>query len=138
MVRFDPTKREKEESQIELKPRKKFKTGNEAPEVSKERFYEVSDTLTAAFKEKSSGFSLLAAYGRRNEEEPEKDTEQHIETKIKPLKKINPLLVDSSDDEISENEEKPKIWAPVVHIPSGLKDNFFFSKNDSLISGNYF
>ena len=52
------------------------------PEVSKERFFEMSDSIKDAFKKreetKSEGFSLLAAFGRRVESDEDMGNEVNI------------------------------------------------------------
>lgn len=76
MLRFDPSQPEHTKFEIKEAPKekkkKKRKTGMEAdssnvePEVSKEKFYEVSEGLKDVFKEKQE-FSLLSMFSQQLE-----------------------------------------------------------------------
>lgn len=79
MIRYDPTENGHCEYEVksmsqsetkEKKKKKKFVPEIEEPatvEVSKDVYYNISDSLTKNFKQEE-GFSLLKAYGRKKED----------------------------------------------------------------------
>jgi len=130
MVRYDPKSAEFGEKQNKTETSLEKETGSLAKNVTKEKFYMVSDTIKAALKEKSTGFSLLETYGEAHDLKDDRTQDNEI-----LIHKKNPMVVDSSDEE--EEEIVQPIWAPKVFVPMGPRDNFFFSKNDPLIAGEF-
>lgn len=123
MVKFDPLHPDHSNlelatvSQPENKKRKKDKLKEKqqqdtlipGPEVSKEVFYKVSDTLKDTFAEKPQ-FSLLSMFGK-TVETSNKEHLQEEQTGIKikqssALGSQNPFKYDSSDDD-DETEDIP-------------------------------
>lgn len=162
MIRYDPTEDKHKEyelstAQIEAstknkKTKKKVEPiienhENESVTVSKDVYYEVSDTLTKSLKHEG-GFSLLKMY-KKDIDDNEKIETTDISTEVKeiaPAKpktflnfdSTNPFKYDSSDD---ENEIEPSIQGiqPLdhkkndqpCHLFEKYSDNLFFSPNDS-------
>ncbi|KAM7349657.1 putative RNA-binding protein CG14230 [Cochliomyia hominivorax] len=133
MLRYDPSKDEhqkfersqNEDKQIKKSKQKQNKTKDEdaedkenntttAPEVSKEVFYVVTDTLQQSLKTRGEGFSLLNMFGKSEQlEERDEQLKQLGNEKIlvnnNKLEKaftVNPFTYDSSSE--SENEEISK------------------------------
>lgn len=162
MIRYDPTEDKHKEyelstAQIEAstknkKAKKKVEpiienNENESVTVSKDVYYEVSDTLTKSLKNEG-GFSLLKMY-KKDIDDNEKIETTEINTEVKenlPAKpktflnfdSTNPFKYDSSDD---ENDVEPGIQHiepldhkkndQTSHLFEKYSDNLFFSPNDS-------
>lgn len=162
MIRYDPTEDKHKEyelstAQIEAstknkKAKKKVEpiienNENESVTVSKDVYYEVSDTLTKSLKNEG-GFSLLKMY-KKDIDDNEKIETTEINTEVKenlPAKpktflnfdSTNPFKYDSSDD---ENDVEPGIQHiepldhkkndQTSHLFEKYSDNLFFSPNDN-------
>ncbi|XP_052061672.1 nucleolar protein 8-like [Mytilus californianus] len=171
-LHFDPSREDHThyEVQAESQPKKEKKsskkrkdtevTENEEkeedlPEVSKEKFFAVSDSLKDAFKPSSKdsdepkGFSLLSAFGSgpskehdyehdENEEDSGMETLQHKSSLFPWEQQFDDESSDSdrndgndnSDDSQSDEDMKEK--EPIVF--SSAKSFFFFQENDERIS----
>uniref|UniRef100_A0A1I8MBP1 RRM domain-containing protein n=1 Tax=Musca domestica TaxID=7370 RepID=A0A1I8MBP1_MUSDO len=125
MLRYDPSKdehqkfeRSKEEQVKKTKPTKTKDTSTEAasetpaPEVSKEVFYVVKDSLQESLRTRGEGFSLLSMFGQNDQlEERDEKLKQLGSEKILVNNKLdklftpaaNPFSYDSSSE--SESEE---------------------------------
>ncbi|CAG9764506.1 unnamed protein product [Ceutorhynchus assimilis] len=147
MLKFDPS--QPEHSNLELtiaeperKKKKKDKIAEEeqqGPEVSKEVFYKVPETLKETFAEKPS-FSLLSMFGKATEEN-DNQNQGSTEKEIKKSRLLgNPFKYDSSDDEdqlediphksTSTSETKTSEPPPTRPIKSVFWTEPFFFKND--------
>ncbi|CAG9835348.1 unnamed protein product [Diabrotica balteata] len=164
MLRFDPSqpehskyeipkstmdkkekKRKRKDSETEMIEEKKVEE-KEAPEVSKEVFFKVSDDLKETFEEKKE-FSLLSMFGRhedKDEEIDDKPQEQPVSVNNKFQQEKNPFKYDSSDDE-DQTEDIPSQNAVTetetkqfdnIKTQGGLRrtttwtDSFFFKVDD--------
>ncbi|KAI5643002.1 RNA recognition motif domain-containing protein [Phthorimaea operculella] len=165
MPRFDPNQpdhakflapvEEKEELTKKSKKKKKDKTEEiskpepvpqaPVPEVSKEQFYKVSETLKEAIAQPTT-FSLRSLFGNVEEDnraddkeqdtgfislEKPKDLKKKVKNPLEPTEK-NPFVYDSSDSEDEGKEEEVKQDpAPVVaEVKAVWKENLFFTKSD--------
>ncbi|XP_018404159.1 PREDICTED: nucleolar protein 8-like [Cyphomyrmex costatus] len=159
MVRYDPTENghceyemkpvQPETKEKNIKNKKRDKSVLEIkdsalpkPEVSKDIYYSVSDTLTESLKQKG-GFSLLKLHEKnRDDTENSKDNDTSTIENIKAqhfklnFNANNAFKCDSSDDEnISEapdisnqiDETKDDIQQNILF---GYKDTLFFYSND--------
>ncbi|CAC5405959.1 unnamed protein product [Mytilus coruscus] len=171
-LHFDPSREDHThyEVQAESQPKKEKKsskkrkvtevTENEEkeedlPEVSKEKFFSVSDSLKDAFKPSSKdsdepkGFSLLSAFGSGPSKEHDYEHDENAEDSgMKTLQHKSSLFPweqqfddessdsdrndrnDNSDDSQSDEDIKEK--EPIVF--SSAKSFFFFQENDERIS----
>ncbi|XP_060062959.1 nucleolar protein 8-like [Ylistrum balloti] len=118
------------------------------PEVSSEKFYEVSSALEDAFKKagetesklESGGFSLLAAFGSKQEDNDQVDDMQAESTS--PTQKWQGFnFQNSDDDDMSddsneekelEGEEDSKKEEKAVFVAKS-QDSFFFTEDDERI-----
>ncbi|XP_076110217.1 nucleolar protein 8-like isoform X1 [Mytilus galloprovincialis] len=171
-LHFDPSREDHThyEVQVESQPKKDKKsskkkkdaevTENEEneevlPEVSKDKFFEVSDSLKDAFKPSSKdldepkGFSLLSAFGTGTSKENDIENDENAEDSgMKTLQHKSSLFPweqqfddessDSDRDDGNDNsdvymsDEDIKEKEPVVF--SSAKSFFFFQENDERIS----
>lgn len=175
MLRYDPSKDEHqkfERSKEEQSKQKKITQGKQqdatttetetsAPEVSKEIFYVVTDTLQESLRTRGEGFSLLNMFGKDQLEERDEQLKQLGSEKIlinnNKLEKsfsTNPFTYDSSSE--SETEEQTEqenssakanesttdttaVAAKKSKNKSKLKtESFFIPKNDQRLKGIYF
>ncbi|XP_072389078.1 probable RNA-binding protein CG14230 [Diabrotica undecimpunctata] len=164
MLRFDPSqpehskyeipksimdkkekKRKRKDSETEMIEEKKVEE-KEAPEVSKEVFFKISDDLKETFEEKKE-FSLLSMFGRHEDKDEEIDDipqEQPVSVNNKFQQEKNPFKYDSSDDE-DQTEDIPSQKAVTetetkqfdnIRAQAGLRrtttwtDSFFFKVDD--------
>ncbi|KAJ2948429.1 hypothetical protein O0L34_g7672 [Tuta absoluta] len=165
MPRFDPTQPEHakflapvEEKQETIKKSKKKKKDNTEeiskpepvpqapiPEVSKEQFYKVSESLKEAIAQPTT-FSLRSLFGNVEEDkrtddkeqetgfislEKPKDFKKKVKNPLEPTEK-NPFVYDSSDseDEGKEEEVKTDPTPVIAEVKAVWKENLFFSKSD--------
>lgn len=163
-LHFDPTKEEHKQFEImsvkkpmpeknEKKKKKKKSEEAEAdtdpqlelPEVSKERFFEVSDSLKNTFAKKSEdeskGFSLLAAFGRRDNDS---DDEMDDGATAKPFTAtVDKLTLDdrfkvTEDDSEKEDDDAmdvDSVGSDTVNTADAAPDfiqpsTFFFMDDD--------
>ncbi|XP_063444747.1 nucleolar protein 8-like isoform X2 [Mytilus trossulus] len=170
-LHFDPSREDHThyEVQVESQPKKDKKsskkkkdaevTENEEneevlPEVSKDKFFEVSDSLKDAFKPSSKdldepkGFSLLSAFGTGTSKEKDIENDENEDSGMKTLQHKSSLFPweqqfddESSDSDrgdrndnsdVSMSDEDIKEKEPVVF--SSAKSFFFFQENDERIS----
>ncbi|XP_011061588.1 PREDICTED: uncharacterized protein LOC105150294 [Acromyrmex echinatior] len=157
MIRYDPTENghcEYEVKPIQSETKEKKKKCNKfmpemtdpaipEPEVSKDIYYTVSDTLTESLKQKGE-FSLLKLHGKeRDDTENIKDNDTSTVENIKTqhfkfnFNANNAFKYDSSGEE--NTPEAPDINNQMVdetkediqeNIPFGHKDTLFFDSND--------
>ncbi|KAG5676677.1 hypothetical protein PVAND_006494 [Polypedilum vanderplanki] len=163
MLRFDPSKKShqkyldvvKGDEQIdedddrEMNSEDENLSTQESNIVNDERFYQVSDNLTEAFKTESKPFSILGMLGINNDNDDYEMEEQIDEvTKIEPkiptkLKAFQMSQVQFKYDSSDTDEEAEKVKAnkkkkqPEKKSKSGkysksgvFRHNFFFSEND--------
>ncbi|XP_026321007.1 probable RNA-binding protein CG14230 isoform X2 [Hyposmocoma kahamanoa] len=142
-------KKSKDKQQEDEQP-KETKTEGPKVEVSKEQFYNISETLKEAIK-KPASFSLRSLF--RNNEEENKEEEETTTMDYIPLTKPkddykkfnnpldpgqrNPFVYDSSDSENEENNEinKDQLELTPVATKAVWKENLFFSKTDQRLEG---
>lgn len=151
MLRFDPDDpqhktyelaRQKEEKSLVKKKKAKEVPEEPKPEVSKNKFYQVSDALKNVFQSENKSFSLLAA---RRDSEDEGDVEMREtnqqEIQQKPVKKLNEAFnnfsSDSEDEEIEEVDLKQQEGENPVEKQQNAADRvrfwsepFFFKEDD--------
>jgi len=156
MIRYDPT--ENGHCEYEMKPAQPEKNAKKKkrdkatpeikepappePEVSKDVYYAVSDTLTESLKQKEE-FSLLKVHGKeKDDKENTKDyATTTVENKVERFKfnfnATNAFKYDSSDNE--DTHEAPDIDNQTVDEVKediqqynlfGYKDTLFFDSND--------
>lgn len=164
MLRFDPSQPEHDIYEIktakpeaEKKSKKKRKLEKESseakdvdePEVSKTKFYKVTEDLKGVFqKESNSGFSLLSAFKQNetfNDEDRENDQEKELEIikekdaqkkkKIFPLNIENAFKYDSSDEDQNQEAETTSETQTKKGLPSKRSkqlwtEPFFFGDDD--------
>lgn len=160
MLRYDPSKDDHqkfERTQESNKPKQKQnktkdddqakKSSNSAPEVSKEVFYVVTDTLQQSLRTRGEGFSLLNMFGKSEQlEERDEQLKQLGNEKIlvnnNKLEKsfaVNPFSYDSSSEseseEITKEQENVK---PSVNDKSGNAQNKSKSKKLKISSESFF
>ncbi|XP_062582788.1 nucleolar protein 8-like [Saccostrea cucullata] len=168
-IHFDPTK--EDHKQFEMEPqqkKKKVKTvqrkmsassdedteavgpdrheapvEEEVPEVTKERFYQVSfDSFRETFSNKTSGvadsqFSLLSVFGRQQQQTTDSDEEMPEVEQIgsSSNQKADQFLwkqhVDSSDENMTSDEET-ETNIP-VNVFTSSQSSFFFTEDDERI-----
>lgn len=152
MIRYDPTKDNHKEYEVDteklkatkkkVEKKKKTKettesvTENPPIEVSKDIYFSVSESLSRTLKE-GGQFSLLNTFGKNNEKEGDDDNNAAIIEPSQPPKfqfefsSKNPFKYDSSDDEnedteVFENNEQ-NIKDDVIQDTH----KFFFDDNDT-------
>lgn len=161
MLRFDPSQPEhnvyeiktsKPETETKSKRKRKLEKEStetkdpEEPEVSKTKFYKVTEDLKGVFqKESNSGFSLLSAFkqnettndNEQEENEPEIVKEQQTQKKKKifPLNIENPFRYDSSDEDENREAETTSAAQKPESLPSKRSkqlwtEPFFFGDDD--------
>ncbi|XP_036339015.1 probable RNA-binding protein CG14230 [Rhagoletis pomonella] len=168
MLRYDPSKEEHQkllrttakeapEEDIEVsatiagkKKQKKHRidivgpeSEGKSPEVSKEVFYVVTDTLAESLKTRGDGFSLLNMFGSGNSQDKRADELKKVsDARIlvtKPDKNaLNPFKYDSSSDEDGENESKKRATEAKQKTLKREKqqnkivvESFFIPRNDA-------
>ncbi|XP_037930873.1 probable RNA-binding protein CG14230 [Teleopsis dalmanni] len=116
--------------------------------VSKDVFYEVSNTLTQSLKTKTYGFSLLNMFGKEeNLNQREKQFKKNANKKILLSKSdilitANPFPYDSSSASENELEKeietslKDKTWNK-LRKNNVITETFFMSKNDARLKDGY-
>ncbi|XP_075156531.1 putative RNA-binding protein CG14230 [Haematobia irritans] len=161
MLRYDPSKEEHQkferskedqirEKQTNKKNKKEAKPTNEpvaAPEVSKEIFYVVTDTLQESLKNRGEGFSLLSMFGKSDQlEERDEQLKQLGNEKILLNNKLekafnsNPFTYDSSSESETEEHNDHENTQTNVNDSQNLPktknklkiaiESFFIPKND--------
>lgn len=168
MLRYDPSKDEHQKFERSLEDDNKLKkkqtktkettnqkSSNATPEVSKEVFYVVTDTLQQSLRTRGEGFSLLNMFG--NSEQLEQRDEQLKKlgnekilvnnNKLEKSFSVNPFSYDSSSESEGEEDEpthdpeqenvvpKPKEKTDSAKQKSKKKlkiptESFFIPKND--------
>ncbi|KAK7866967.1 hypothetical protein R5R35_014739 [Gryllus longicercus] len=152
MLRYDPSKPDhikfeiKKDSSIPKAKKKKTVENEEEnekkskeeilPVVSKERYYEVSETLRETLENKDQKFSLSAIFGEENENEGEKDNDVNLEAKPIIGRKEWPLKHFQNDSSASEDENETNDQiVPEDHFSEqniGVRqESLFFEKNDA-------
>ncbi|XP_004518456.1 probable RNA-binding protein CG14230 [Ceratitis capitata] len=112
------------------------------PEVSKEVFYVVTDTLTESLKTRGDGFSLLNMFGNAQTQDKRADELKKVsDAKILVNKldrnTMNPFKYDSSSDEEGESESKQLAMGNAKQKKSKqqqnkiLMESFFIPRNDA-------
>lgn len=111
------------------------------PEVSKEVFYVVTDTLAESLRTRGDGFSLLNMFGSAQMQDKRADELKKVSDAkilINKLDKnaLNPFKYDSSSDEEGENEPLKQIAKDGTQKKTKqqnkiLMESFFISKNDA-------
>lgn len=115
------------------------------PEVSKEVFYVVTDTLAESLRTRGDGFSLLNMFGSAQMQDKRADELKKVSDAkilINKLDKnaLNPFKYDSSSDEEGENEPLKQIAKDGTQKKTKqqnkiLMESFFISKNDARLKG---
>ncbi|XP_012271866.1 probable RNA-binding protein CG14230 [Orussus abietinus] len=157
MIRYDPTEgdhkeyevkteQSKEQSATKKKKKKKLSVTEPEesapqPEVSKEVFYKVTDTLKDALKEKES-FSLLKTLGRADTIERQEDPKNKKAKADEPFqfnKAAGKVFKYDSSDEEEEQEEEDGSNLKSITFSSGDQEEstnkFFFTADDSRFRG---
>ncbi|XP_046570509.1 nucleolar protein 8-like [Haliotis rubra] len=156
-LHFDPACEQHRQLEVQASPKEKIKKKKGSkmkeaetpeivvPEVSKERFFEVSSAIQNVFhkthddKAAASGFSLMAAFGGHSQ------TDAHCESKEYSTHEVtassgamNPwqsrFSVDVTDDSTDDEEEQQSsVQSPHTHSGVSLdtKWTFFFSEDDN-------
>lgn len=145
MQRYDPSMEEKflkQKTDTREGGELGAKLANQAPEVSKEIFYSVTDDLSKSLKRRGDGFSLLSMFGSQV---PESEDKEEYKEKILVKKGDKPLdgalAFDSSDseDEVAQlskdvKEDKKKGGK----VKGGVwTENFFFVDGDIRFKGEW-
>ncbi|XP_053951862.1 probable RNA-binding protein CG14230 [Anastrepha ludens] len=114
-----------------------------APEVSKDVFYVVTDTLAESLKTRGDGFSLLKMFGNDQAQDKRADELKKVSDAkilVNKLDKnaLNPFKYDSSSDEEGENETKQsaaeanqKTLKKEKKQNKILLESFFIPRNDA-------
>ncbi|XP_061392658.1 probable RNA-binding protein CG14230 [Musca vetustissima] len=167
MLRYDPSKdehqkfeRSKEEQQTKKQKQTKTKESDlatpaetPAPEVSKEVFYVVKDSLQESLRTRGEGFSLLSMFGHNDHhEERDEQLKQLGSEKILVNNKLdkmfnaasNPFSYDSSSESETEELQEQENSQDKANEPVSNKDgkksknktkisveSFFIPKNDN-------
>ncbi|XP_067683325.1 nucleolar protein 8-like isoform X2 [Haliotis asinina] len=156
-LHFDPACEQHRQLEVQISPKEKIKKKKVAktkedeasevaiPEVSKERFFEVSSAIQNVFnkthdgKERASDFSLMAAFGGQSQTDAQcesKDSSTHEFTVSSGA--MNPwqsrFSVDVTDDSTDTEEEQQRSVQSVHTDNYGVapvtKWTFFFSEDD--------
>uniref|UniRef100_A0A0A1WHS3 Probable RNA-binding protein CG14230 n=1 Tax=Zeugodacus cucurbitae TaxID=28588 RepID=A0A0A1WHS3_ZEUCU len=111
------------------------------PEVSKEVFYVVTDTLAESLKTRGDGFSLLNMFGSAQVQDKRADELKKVSDAkilVNKLDKnaLNPFKYDSSSDEEGENETAKQIATSGMQKKAKqqnkiLMESFFIPRNDA-------
>lgn len=148
MLRFDPddpqhkayeiTRQEEEKSITTTKKKKRKETPEieeEKPEVSKTKFYKVSDNLKDVFNSENKSFSLLGAINDvNNEDESHEIEEQPEQIKTKNVKVYNQAFNNTAIDGKEEQTEEANIQESSKEAASERvkfwSEPFFFKEDD--------
>lgn len=156
MLRFDPNdpqhkayelKRETDEKKVQIKEKKRKKTTapddaeEVKPEVSKSKFYKVSDDLKGVFQSENKSFVLLSSNFADKIEVADQDMEQQTKEK-QPVKEFNGTFNNLTSDDDNDEEEQEVVAQETKIEENKLKENsatervrfwsepFFFKEDD--------
>lgn len=151
MIRYDPTENGHYEYEVKSEPKVKdpkkkkrdksileIKATSPEPEVSKDIYYTVSDTLTENLKQKEE-FSLLKTHRKKEDDAKNADYSASIAENDKVLKfkfnAANPFKYDSSDDE-DVHKELNTNKQMAEEVEENTHKNNLFEYKDTLFLDN--